>query len=61
LLDYLYAHATQPAFTYRHSWRPGDIIFWDNRCTQHYTPVDYDLSQVDAPENRRLMIRSTLG
>lgn len=61
LLDYLYAHATQPAFTYRHSWCPGDIIFWDNRCTQHYTPVDYDLSQVDAPENRRLMFRSTLA
>jgi taurine dioxygenase len=61
LLDYLYAHATQPAFTYRHAWRPGDMIFWDNRCTQHYTPVDYDLRQVDAPENRRLMFRSTLA
>jgi taurine dioxygenase len=61
LLDYLYAHASQPAFTYRHAWRPGDIIFWDNRCTQHYTPVDYDLKNVDAPENRRLMFRSTLA
>ncbi len=61
LLDYLYAHASQPAFTYRHAWKPGDIIFWDNRCTQHYTPVDYDLSRVDAPENRRLMFRSTLA
>lgn len=61
LLDYLYSHITQPAFTYRHAWRPGDIVFWDNRSTQHYTPVDYDLSQVDAPENRRLMFRSTLA
>nr|WP_083434254.1 TauD/TfdA family dioxygenase [Sphingomonas sp. Y57] len=61
LLDYLYAHASQPAFTYRHAWRPGDIVFWDNRCTQHYTPVDYDLTNVDAPENRRLMFRSTLA
>src|SRR3546814_7498399 len=41
LLDFIYAHASQPALTYRHAWRPGDIIFWDNRCTQHYTPVDY--------------------
>src|SRR3546814_1483412 len=55
LLDFIYAHASQPALTYRHAWRTGDIIFWDNRCTQHYTPVDYDLSRVDAPENHRLM------
>src|SRR3546814_11764933 len=61
LLDFIYAHASQPALTYRHAWRPGDIIFWDNRCTQHYTPVDYDLSRVDAPENHRLMFRSTLA
>jgi len=61
LLDWIYAHATQPAFTYRHAWQPGDVIFWDNRCVQHYTPVDYDLSQVEAPENRRLMYRSTLA
>jgi taurine dioxygenase len=61
LLDYLYAISTQPAFTYRHRWRPGDLIMWDNRCTMHYTPVDYDLSAVDAPENRRLMFRSTLA
>jgi taurine dioxygenase len=61
LLDYLNALSTQPAFTYRHHWRPGDLIAWDNRCTMHYTPVDYDLSAVDAPENRRLMFRSTLA
>ncbi len=21
--------------TYQHKWRPGDLIVWDNRCTQH--------------------------
>ncbi len=22
-------------FTYAHRWRPGDLLIWDNRCTQH--------------------------
>ena len=34
LLD-LSAHATQPAFVYRHEWRVGDLVIWDNRCTMH--------------------------
>lgn len=35
LLDYLYSHAGQPQFTYRHRWRTGDVAFWDNRATWH--------------------------
>ncbi len=27
--------ATQPAFVYRHAWRPFDLVMWDNRCTMH--------------------------
>lgn len=27
--------ATQPEFVYRHSWRPFDLVMWDNRCTMH--------------------------
>jgi alpha-ketoglutarate-dependent 2,4-dichlorophenoxyacetate dioxygenase len=34
LLD-LNAHATQLAFVYRHEWRVGDLVIWDNRCTMH--------------------------
>jgi alpha-ketoglutarate-dependent 2,4-dichlorophenoxyacetate dioxygenase len=34
LLD-LNAHATQPQFVYRHEWRIGDLVIWDNRCTMH--------------------------
>jgi taurine dioxygenase len=41
LLDYLYAHASQPDLIYRHHWRPGDVVMWDNRCTLHYAVHDY--------------------
>ena len=34
LLD-LNAHATQSQFVYRHEWRVGDLVIWDNRCTMH--------------------------
>ena len=35
LLAELTEHATQPAFVYRHQWRSGDFVLWDNRCTMH--------------------------
>jgi alpha-ketoglutarate-dependent 2,4-dichlorophenoxyacetate dioxygenase len=35
LLRDLMAHATLPQFVYRHAWRPGDFVIWDNRCTMH--------------------------
>ena len=35
LLNELYAHATQPRHIYRHQWRVGDVVFWDNRVTMH--------------------------
>jgi alpha-ketoglutarate-dependent 2,4-dichlorophenoxyacetate dioxygenase len=28
-------HATQPQFVYRHHWRTGDLVMWDNRTTMH--------------------------
>ena len=28
-------HATQPQFVYRHRWRMGDLVMWDNRTTMH--------------------------
>ena len=41
LLARLVAHATDDRFVYRHKWRPGDLVFWDNRATMHKaTPYD---------------------
>ena len=28
-------HATAPAFVYSHTWRPYDLVMWDNRATMH--------------------------
>lgn len=44
LLDFLYAHATTPDNIYRHMWRPGDVVMWDNRCAMHYAVHDYGKS-----------------
>jgi taurine dioxygenase len=53
LLEYLYAHGTRPEFVYRHRWRVGDVVLFDNRCLWHYVCVDY------GPEMHRLMHRTT--
>ena len=51
LLDMLIAHATQAKYEYRHTWRQGDIVIWDNRCTMHKANADYPDGE------RRLMHR----
>ena len=35
LLRDLMEHATQREFVHRHTWRVGDLVIWDNRCTLH--------------------------
>jgi alpha-ketoglutarate-dependent 2,4-dichlorophenoxyacetate dioxygenase len=35
LLRDLIEHSTRPEFVYRHSWRVGDLVIWDNRATMH--------------------------
>ena len=54
LLDYLYAHASQPSFTCQFQWQPGSIAFWDNRATWHLAVNDYQ-------GQRRLMHRITVA
>jgi len=35
LLDRLLAWATKPEYCYRHRWRPGDLVMWNNTGTMH--------------------------
>jgi alpha-ketoglutarate-dependent taurine dioxygenase len=35
LLDELLENACQPPRVYRHIWRIGDLVVWDNRCLMH--------------------------
>jgi len=35
LLDEIWAWATRDSSTWRHQWRVGDLVLWDNRCTMH--------------------------
>ncbi|MEQ8346771.1 MAG: TauD/TfdA family dioxygenase [Sneathiellaceae bacterium] len=43
LVQRLIDHAVaDPARVYLHSWRPGDVVLWDNRCLMHKAcPWDY--------------------
>ena len=49
----LYQLLDRPQFHYRHRWRVGDGLLWDNRCALHYAVRDY------GPEDVRLMQRTT--
>ncbi len=43
----------RPEFIYEHVWRPGDLVVWDNRCTNHARTPFPD-------EENRLMRRCTV-
>ena len=55
LLNTLRSQVTQPEFVYRHKWRVGDVLMWDNCAVQHLAIADYKLPQ------RRLMNRTTIS
>ena len=53
LLNAVFDHSERPEFVYRHVWRVGDLIVWDNRCSAH--------ARDDFPsDQRRLMLRTTV-
>jgi alpha-ketoglutarate-dependent 2,4-dichlorophenoxyacetate dioxygenase len=54
LLEELVAWTSQPKFVYSHSWQPGDLVMWDNRCTLHRG------RPWDANQQARIMRRTTL-
>jgi taurine dioxygenase len=41
LIDELTERMIQPEGEYRHHWREGDIVIWDNRCSYHKAAGDY--------------------
>lgn len=45
LLDQLFAHCLEPEHTYRHVWRVGDVLMWDNCSTWHKAVSDYGGAQ----------------
>jgi taurine dioxygenase/alpha-ketoglutarate-dependent 2,4-dichlorophenoxyacetate dioxygenase len=49
------AFVTEPRFVYRHAWRAGDVVMWDNRRLLHRAiPFDVD-------RERRIMRRTTVA
>ena len=55
LIGRLIAHATQEKYVYRHQWRAGDLVIWDNRCVLHTA------SLFDHTKYQRLMFRTTVA
>ena len=54
LLAQLLDEATRPEFVYRHQWRQGDAVMWDNRATLHRgRPWPY--------ERERTLVRTTIS
>ena len=54
LLDLLLDHLADPSINYRHQWRPGDFIIWDNIALIH-SRTAYD------PAQPRLLYRLQLA
>ncbi|WP_116210653.1 TauD/TfdA dioxygenase family protein [Streptomyces olivoreticuli] len=55
LITFLQEFSIQPRFTYRHQWRAGDIVLWDNRSAMHRA------TYYDHVKHRRLMHRTTIS
>merc|ERR1712032_1263282 len=53
LKQFLISWVSRAEHVYRHQWKEGDLVMWDNRATLHYGVYDY------GPEQARLMHRTT--
>ena len=54
IIEEIVSFATESRFVYTHEWRPGDVIFWDNRSSMHR------VLPFDEERHRRRMHRTTL-
>ena len=54
ILQFLFEQATRPEFTFRQSWKVGDLVMWDNASTLHMALADY------APDQLRELMRTSL-
>ncbi|HEY2358065.1 MAG TPA: TauD/TfdA family dioxygenase [Phenylobacterium sp.] len=54
IFGFLFKHMVQDQFIYRHRWRPGMLLMWDNRCTMHFAEGGYN-------GHLRLMHRTTVA
>lgn len=54
LIAQLIGHITRPEYSYRHNWRVGDLVIWDNCSSMHKAVFDYALPL------RRRMHRTTV-
>jgi taurine dioxygenase len=55
LIEELRSYMVQPDAEYRHKWRKGDIVIWDNRCSYHKAAGDYP------PEEDRIHWRVSIN
>ena len=53
ILEQLFAAERAKDIIYRHNWRPGDMVMWDNRALIH-------LAAGCPPEMARTMYRTTI-
>jgi taurine dioxygenase len=53
LLNWLFAQSARYEYTFRHTWRPRDLVVWDNRCALHYAIHDHG-------DAKRLLHRCTV-
>jgi taurine dioxygenase len=54
LIALLLRHLADPRFEYRHRWRAGDVVLWDNRTVLHKANRDVP------PGERRFLYRVML-
>lgn len=54
LIRFLARHIASTSFVYRHHWRPGDLVVWDELTALHRAPDDF------APHHRKV-VRITAG